>query len=54
MLVEVGNEWTFNQSSEFIVFGNLKFPNLKLRMNNIDSLSHVSKFKGNEDKMDFQ
>jgi hypothetical protein len=47
-LVEVCNEWTFNQPYECIVFESLKSHNPKQRMNS------ASKLKENEDKMGTQ
>ena len=53
-LVEIGNEWNFNQSNEFILFNSLKSQNPKQMINNVGFLSHTLKFKGNEDKMGIQ
>lgn len=63
MLGEVGNEWTldqsyefivFNKSHEFIVFNSLKSQNSKQKMNRVGFLLHASKFKGYENKMGIQ
>jgi hypothetical protein len=54
MLAEVGNEWTLDQSHEFIVFNSLKSQNSKQKMNRVGFLLHASKFKGYENKMGIQ
>jgi hypothetical protein len=45
MLIEFGNEWTFNRSYEFKVFNSLEFLNPKQMMNIVDALFHSPKLK---------